>query len=554
MKKLFFTILTNVIAFGLMAQSGLGNIYVNDNFGDGTTQGWTTPTGVVGTNVNGKLKVKKNSGSANLKATKTVIGLMAGPQYNINLDYNTNGLGGNTNNTRGVIVKIKDLTTGTIIHNSGMLSGNSSYSSNFTGTSNGDYRIIIVAKQQVGSPTFTNKSFKIDNVIITSNATSTLQTVVYPVIESCDSVILDAGCNDYNCYDWSTGASGVQNITVTTSGVYTVEVGYDLNSDGICDFTYFKEFSVTILLTPIVNLGPDQQLCDGSTTLLDAGSGHASYLWSGGESTQTLSVNSSDIYTVEVTSTNGCTATDEVEIIISDSIIPNMTSTNSCGTCGTAGVDSISGGVAPYTYLWSNGQTTPTAIDLAAGNYSVTITDANGCSGQGTVTVTQEPYCTTLLSGYCGITRNDLADWIYATPVPNASMYWFRFYKNGVLVAQIQSNQLDNSGRPRIHLYEPTPVPGTQGIVYDGDYDVTVAVGVDQNGDGTTDNSEFYCENDPCTIHIVGATTYLSGYCGITRNDLNNWIYGTPRYGAIEYEYNFYQAGSLVATLRSNQV
>ena len=39
----------------------------------------------------------------------------------------------------------------------------------------------------------------------------------------------------------------------------------------------------------------------------------------------------------------------------------------------------VSGGTAPYTYLWSDGQTTATASNLGAGTYSVTATDANGC-------------------------------------------------------------------------------------------------------------------------------------------------------------------------------
>ncbi|MGB4849703.1 MAG: SprB repeat-containing protein, partial [Saprospiraceae bacterium] len=55
---------------------------------------------------------------------------------------------------------------------------------------------------------------------------------------------------------------------------------------------------------------------------------------------------------------------------------------------GTATVTVVSGGISPYTYLWSNGQTTATATGLIAGSYTVTVTDLNGCTGTAPATVT----------------------------------------------------------------------------------------------------------------------------------------------------------------------
>src|SRR5690606_28939288 len=54
---------------------------------------------------------------------------------------------------------------------------------------------------------------------------------------------------------------------------------------------------------------------------------------------------------------------------------------------GTATVTSTGGGVAPITYLWSNGATTATITGLSAGTYSVTATDANGCTATASYTV-----------------------------------------------------------------------------------------------------------------------------------------------------------------------
>jgi len=52
----------------------------------------------------------------------------------------------------------------------------------------------------------------------------------------------------------------------------------------------------------------------------------------------------------------------------------------------------ISGGIAPYSYLWSDGQTVNPAVNLAAGTYDVAITDANGCETMGTCVI-GEPSC-----------------------------------------------------------------------------------------------------------------------------------------------------------------
>jgi gliding motility-associated-like protein len=71
-------------------------------------------------------------------------------------------------------------------------------------------------------------------------------------------------------------------------------------------------------------------------------------------------------------------------------------SVNSTAVCpGLTGSETVSvnGGVSNYSFLWSNGQTTPTILDLLAGIYTVTVTDGNGCSlsVNGTVAVSPNP-------------------------------------------------------------------------------------------------------------------------------------------------------------------
>src|SRR5205085_4586572 len=79
----------------------------------------------------------------------------------------------------------------------------------------------------------------------------------------------------------------------------------------------------------------------------------------------------------------GCVAPCALVVSASSTDASNCPSPNN----GTATANIVSGGVGPYTYLWSNGQTTNPATGLIVGNYSVTVTDINGCTASTSATV-----------------------------------------------------------------------------------------------------------------------------------------------------------------------
>ena len=90
---------------------------------------------------------------------------------------------------------------------------------------------------------------------------------------------------------------------------------------------------------------------------------------------------SSGLYTVTVTDAAGCTA--QKTFMLSNSTLISATSILKHTTCNqiTGSIDiTPSGGIAPYTFLWSTGATTEDIQNVGAGTYSVTITDAAGCS------------------------------------------------------------------------------------------------------------------------------------------------------------------------------
>ena len=100
--------------------------------------------------------------------------------------------------------------------------------------------------------------------------------------------------NSTATYAWNTGETTASiNVTPTTNTTYTVTV-----TDGNCTAT--DDVDVTVTPNPTVNIGNDVAICQGDSTLLDAGSGHTNYLWNTGETTQTIYADTAGTYSVTV--------------------------------------------------------------------------------------------------------------------------------------------------------------------------------------------------------------------------------------------------------------
>jgi uncharacterized protein (TIGR02145 family) len=116
-----------------------------------------------------------------------------------------------------------------------------------------------------------------------------------------------------------------------------------------------------------------------STTSLSVGGN--TYLWSNGATTKNISGLSAGTYTVTVTS-SGCTVSGSYTVIqsIPLSLILTTTSTSCPAASNGALSSSVSGGVTPYKWFWSNGATTQNISGQPAANYTLTVTDAAGCT------------------------------------------------------------------------------------------------------------------------------------------------------------------------------
>ena len=168
--------------------------------------------------------------------------------------------------------------------------------------------------------------------------------------------------------------------------------------------------SISIDSIPVVSAGADVAICTGNSTVLTA-SGATTYSWSTGETTASITVDPTTNTTYTVTGFNGaCSATDSVDVTVYP--LPTVSISGTLTYCVGAST-TLDAGAGFASYSWSNGETTQT-ISATAGNYTVTVTDSNGCSNTSAqVTVTETPLDVATVvydsSAYCQMPTGALA-------------------------------------------------------------------------------------------------------------------------------------------------
>lgn len=165
--------------------------------------------------------------------------------------------------------------------------------------------------------------------------------------------------------------------TVPVSGIYSVTA---TDSYG-CTATDDMQLSIGSISANIAITQPI--LCHGQKGSIQANApGNNTYAWNTGQTSASLSNLSAGTYTVTITSVGAfCTSSASVTLVEPAELLatasPNEVTCFGLST-GTATVYP-SGGVAPFTYIWSNAMTTDSISNLLPGTYTVTITDNNGC-------------------------------------------------------------------------------------------------------------------------------------------------------------------------------
>lgn len=229
------------------------------------------------------------------------------------------------------------------------------------------------------------------------------------------STTLDAG-SSYAGYNWSSGPTS-QTISVGTANSFTVTV-----TDGN-NCTASTNVTTQIIPVPSPTITGVLSFCPGGTTQLIANIGYTHYSWSTTETTRTINVSTSGVFTVIVTSGNGCTgsasATTASLIAPTPSISGDLTICPNSSSILDAGINYIN-------YLWSTGANTHSIFISTGGTYSVSVTDSNGCTGTASALVSAANNLPGSIGTINGVTsglcnQNGI---IYSvTPVPNVTNY-----------------------------------------------------------------------------------------------------------------------------------
>ncbi len=181
-------------------------------------------------------------------------------------------------------------------------------------------------------------------------------------------------------YKWSTGAT-TASITGLAVGSYTVTVS-EVSGCSTSTTVVIGANSSMVLATTTT-----PSVCGGATgtasvTSITGGTSPFTYRWHNSGTTATIVGLATGPYLVTVTDATGCSRSTTVVVgSVSNVVALTTVSPTFCiGTTGTATVASVTGGTAPFTYLWNNGATTQTITNLPAGSYSVTVIDSKGCT------------------------------------------------------------------------------------------------------------------------------------------------------------------------------
>ncbi|MFK7950069.1 MAG: choice-of-anchor L domain-containing protein [Saprospiraceae bacterium] len=262
-------------------------------------------------------------------------------------------------------------------------------------------------------------------------ASDTVSTYEPPLI-TYTTASTNASCNG--------GNDGAITITNTTSGgvvvQYSIDGGINFQSSntfsGLSAGTYIPVCSFlngncpitgdTIFITQpdsiLLTTASTDITCNGAndgtaTATASGGTGVLAYSWSTTpvQTTASISNLAAGTYYVTVTDDNSCTTVDSVTIAEPLAITYTTTPTNL--SCNNDNLGSIvltaSGGTGILTYNWSNGDTTATISNLAAGTYIFTITDASNCFEVDSLTIT-EPTAITLSTTSTDATCNSSGD------------------------------------------------------------------------------------------------------------------------------------------------
>ncbi|MCF8458197.1 MAG: T9SS type A sorting domain-containing protein, partial [Bacteroidales bacterium] len=248
-----------------------------------------------------------------------------------------------------------------------------------------------------------------------SNCMATLAIVVsQPDVVSYAAQVTNVSCNGANNGSIALAPSGGTSpytylwlVNATTSGINNLGAGsYSVLITDNHNCLLTAGFTVTQPNALTLSLSADDVSCSGGsngaiTSVATGGTGTLSYLWSNGETTENLSNVSAGSYSLTISDANACSI--DASITVNEPQVIEILVNSTNPLCdgdqnGSIGL-SVTGGVSPYSILWSNTETDALIEGLVAGEYCVTVTDFNSCMATVCVTLTEPNPLTLVLVG-----------------------------------------------------------------------------------------------------------------------------------------------------------
>ena len=253
-----------------------------------------------------------------------------------------------------------------------------------TGLSTGTYTVTVTDAACI--PHVQTATVSVTTSSLTSSVTAT--PAICLAANGSATVTPNGGTAPYT-YAWSPTGGNNAVATGLTAGTYTVSVTDATGCSGTATVV------VTVSGGPTLTAAQTNVLCNGgasgtATVTPTGGTAPYTYAWSpsGGASSAATGL-SAGTYTATITDANGCKNTQTVTITQPTPIVSSATATPSgCAVSNGTAAATASGATSPYTYNWSpSGGNNAAATGLAPGNYTVTVSDANGCTSTATATV-----------------------------------------------------------------------------------------------------------------------------------------------------------------------
>ncbi|MFN5440346.1 MAG: beta strand repeat-containing protein, partial [Flavobacteriia bacterium] len=416
-------------------------------------------------------------------------------------------------------------------------------SGTFSSITGGTYQVLIRDAVNTGCTLDLDGTGSIVDQPAALAATITVTNVTGCYGNSNGSIVFSGVTGGSGSYEYSINGTTWQSTASYTglaAGTYQLSIRDAANTSCVIDLDAVAGTTITqpaqlTASNTVVNVACNGNSTGSITTTATGGTGTLTYQWYtvagsstaiSGATLASLSNKPAGDYAVQVTDANGCSVT--VNSTITEPAAPLYVFGNSSsvlcngGTNGSANVYALDG-TPTYTYLWSNGATTSSITGLAAGTYTATVTDLNGCTDTYTAVVNQ-PSAITITASQTDITCNGLTNGaIDATPAGGTSPFTYQWQKNGSNYASTQDLTGLGLGTYVLTVTDNNGCTGTSSSYSISQPSVltlsTTQVNVDCNG-----NSTGSIDLTPAG----GTSPYTYAWTGsVTTQDLSNLAAGT---------------------------